>query len=67
LFVTRDDAAAVLDFYENKMTTATWQVHRGTSAVSGYSDAEGRKFRVDPEKRGAQTRTRVTFEDDGRK
>ena len=62
-FRTSDEIKQVHDFYEDKMTQATWSVNRAPTQVWGSSDAEGRKFDVSPERRGDQVRARVTFEE----
>jgi hypothetical protein len=64
-FLTGDDKEAVLDFYQDKMTIATWQVDRVENEVWGHSDSLGQKFSVTPEARGGQTRVRVSFEEKG--
>jgi hypothetical protein len=53
----------VHDFYEDKMTRATWDVSRAPTQVWGSSEAEGRKFEVTPERRGDDTRVRAAFEE----
>ena len=45
------------------MTQATWNVNRAPTQVWGSSEAGGRKFEVNPERRGDDTRVRVTFEE----
>ena len=62
-FRTSDEIEQVHDFYEDKMTQATWNVSRAPTQVWGKSDAEGRKFEVSPERRGDEVRARVTFEE----
>jgi hypothetical protein len=57
----------VHDFYEDKMTQATWNVNRASTQVWGDSKAQGRKFEVNPERRGDDTRVRVTFEEQEQK
>ena len=42
---------------------AAWNVNRAPTQVWGSSDAEGRKFEVSPERRGDETRVRVSFEE----
>ena len=53
-FRTSDEINQVHDFYEDKMTQATWSVNRAPTQVWGSSDAEGRKFDVSPERRGSK-------------
>ncbi len=62
-FRTSDEITQVHDFYEDSMTRATWNVNRAPTQVWGSSDAEGRKFEVSPERRGDETRVRVSFEE----
>ena len=62
-FRTSDEIKQVHDFYEDKMTRATWEVSRAPTQVWGGSKAEGRKFEVTPERRGDDTRVRVVFEE----
>ena len=62
-FRTSDEIKQVHDFYEDKMTRATWEVSRAPTQVWGSSMAEGRKFVVIAEWRGDDTRARVTFEE----
>jgi hypothetical protein len=62
-FRTTDDIEQVHDFYEDKMTQATWSVNRAPTQVWGESDAEKRKFEVSPARRGDEVRARVTFEE----
>jgi Mg-chelatase subunit ChlD len=64
-FRTSDEIEQVHDFYEDKMTRATWDVSRAPTQVWGSSEAEGRKFEVTPERRGDDTRVR--FEEKDRK
>jgi hypothetical protein len=66
-FRTSDEIKQVHDFYEDNMTRATWDVSRAPTEVWGSSEAEGRKFEVTPERRGDETRVRVTFEEKARK
>ena len=66
-FRTSDEIKQVHDFYEDNMTRATWDVSRAPTEVWGSSEAEGRKFEVTPERRGDETRVRVTFEEKVRK
>jgi hypothetical protein len=62
-FRTTDDIEQVHDFYEDKMTQATWSVNRAPTQVWGESDAERRKFDVSPARRDDEVRARVTFEE----
>ncbi len=62
-FRTSDEIKQVHDFYEDTMTRATWHVSRAPTQVWGNSKAEGRKFEVSSERRGDDTRVRVTFEE----
>ena len=62
-FRTADNIEQVHDFYEDKMTQATWSVNRAPTQVWGDSDAERRKFEVSPSRRGDEVRARVTFEE----
>jgi len=66
-FRTSDEIKQVHDFYEDNMTRATWQVSRAPTEVWGSSEAEGRRFEVTPERRGDETRVRVTFEEKAKK
>jgi VWFA-related protein len=66
-FRTSDEIKQVHDFYEDKMTRATWKVSRAPTQVWGSSEAEGRKFRVAPERRGDDTRVQVAFEEKDQK
>jgi hypothetical protein len=66
-FRTSDEIEQVHDFYEDKMTQATWNVNRAPTQVWGDSKAQGRKFEVNPERRGDDTRVRVTFEEQEQK
>lgn len=48
--------------YEDKMTQATWNVNR--APTQGLGKFRGRlQFEVNPERRGDDTRVRVTFEE----
>jgi hypothetical protein len=62
-----DEIKQVHDFYEDSMTRATWKVSRAPTQVWGSSEAEGRKFEVNPERRGDDTRVRVAFQEKGQK
>jgi VWFA-related protein len=62
-FRTNDEQSKVMDFYEDKMTRATWDVSRAPTQVWGSSASEGRKFEIKPERRGDQVRATVTFEE----
>ena len=66
-FRTPDEIEQVHDFYEDKMTQATWNVNRAPTQVWGSSEAQGRKFEVNPERRGDDTRVRVMFEEQEQK
>ena len=52
-----------MDFYEDKMTRATWNVSHAPTQVWGRSKSEGRKFEVEPAQRGDQIRATVKFEE----
>jgi hypothetical protein len=65
-FCTSDEIEQVHDFYEDKMTQATWSVSRAPTQVWGSSDAEGRKFEITPQLRGDDTHVRVNFEERNR-
>jgi VWFA-related protein len=62
-FRTSDEIEQVHNFYEDKMTRATWDVSRAPTQVWGESKTEGRKFEVIPARRGDEVRVRVTFEE----
>ncbi|HEY5703958.1 MAG TPA: toll/interleukin-1 receptor domain-containing protein [Terrimicrobiaceae bacterium] len=66
-FRTSDEIKQVHDFYEDKMTRATWEVSRAPTQVWGSSMTEGREFEVTPQQRGDGTRVRVTFEEKNQK
>lgn len=62
-FRTNDEREKVYDYYEDKMTRATWSLSRGAVKVLGGSESEGREFEVTAERRGDETRVRVEFDD----